>query len=111
MKYFILIIITGLLLACKETPKELEVCFAIDKNDIAQGDSVLFTNCSVSDTSIIVIHNSDNQQVYNGPAYNFTNDSIYITFSDTGNFVAILRVWNFEQDSELKEYYRSIRVN
>ena len=111
MKYFILIIVTAFFFACKEEPRELEVCFQIDENVINQGDSILFTNCSIADTTIIVIENTNNGQTYNGPAYNFINDSIYITFSDTGSFVAIVKAWNFQHDSELKEYYRSVRVN
>lgn len=111
MKHFILILVTTLLFACKETPRELEVCFQIDENVINQGDSILFTNCSTADTTLIIIQNADNNQTYNGPAYNFVNDSIYITFSDTGNYLAIVKAWNFEQDSELKEYYRTVRVD
>ncbi|MEZ4937841.1 MAG: hypothetical protein R2799_09665 [Crocinitomicaceae bacterium] len=111
MKYFILILTVIIMFSCKEEHKELEVCFQIDENEINQGDSVLFTNCSVADSTLIVIQNADNNQVYNGPAYNFVNDSIYITFSDTGNFIAVVRAWNFEQGTEMKRFFRTIRVN
>jgi hypothetical protein len=111
MKYFYLIIITAVLFSCKDTPKDLEACFQSDIDTLNTGDSVLFTNCSVADTTMIVIHNIGNEQIYNGPAYNFTSDSVYIVFSDTGNFRATLRAWNMEQNTELKESYKTIRVN
>ena len=111
MKYFILILLGAYLISCKETPRELEVCFQIDENVINQGDSVLFTNCSIADSTLIIIQNADNNQVYNGPAYNFVNDSLYITFSDTGNFLAVVKAWNFEQNTKLERFYRTIRVN
>ena len=111
MKYFLLIIITVSLFSCKEDLRELNPCFTNNQDTITTGDSILFTNCSIADTSIIVITEVGNEQQYIGHAYNFTMDSVYITFSDTGNYRANLRAWNLQQNSEMKESYIRIRVN
>lgn len=111
MKYFLLILVTAGIISCKEELRENNPCFASDKDTTITGDSILFTNCSIADTSIIVITEIGNEQQYIGPAYNFYMDSVYITMNDTGNFRATLRTWNLEQNSEMKEAYISFRVN
>lgn len=110
MKYLALILITTTLFSCKEDLRELEACFIADKDSLSRGDSVLFTNCSVADTTMIVIHDLSDLQTYNGPAYNFSNDSVYVVFADSGEYRATLRAWNFQHNTELKEDYETIRV-
>lgn len=111
MKYFYLILVTAFSFSCKENLREVSPCLSSNTDTITTGDSVLFLNCSTADTSLISITEIGNEQLYLGPAYNFVNDSLYLTFNDTGNFRATLRVWNLEQNAEIKEAYKSIRVN
>ena len=111
MKYSLLIIITVALFSCKDDPRELTPCFQSDNDTITAGDSILYTNCSIADTSFISITEIGNEQAYNGPGYNFYMDSVYIVFPDSGNFRATIKAWNLEQNSELKEEYKTVRVN
>ncbi len=87
-------------------------CFSVDNIVVEVGDSVVFTNCSVADETVIYFTSEPDAETWVGNVFSFeSNDRYTHVFEQSGTFIATVRASNYQPGSPIVFETEAIIVN